>query len=200
MSVATWCSNSAHPLGDEGKAGDAPKSEGNGAESKSGRKLLGIIVGVGGGGGEGGSVGGGGALTRDLGLELGDLGHSLLQVASLTVALVLGVAAALVADNVSALTVTGDGILLNDPFGSGGVDLNHVDALEGNLADRVGDAGEPEDAALLNGLGIVEVLEEGDEEGLLLRSFHEGQVLANVNVGHGNDGPGEFTFLVQKVD
>ena len=200
MSVATRCSNSAHPLGDEGKSSDAPKGEGDGTEGKGSGELLSIIVGVSGGRGEGGSVGGGGSLTRDLGLELGDLGHGLLEIALLAVALVLGVAAALVANDISALALSGDGVLLDSPLGSGGVDLEHLNALEGNLADRVGDTGEAEDAALLNGLGIVEVLEEGNEEGLLLGGFHEGEVLAGVDVGHGNDGPGEFAGLVEKVD
>ena len=163
MSVATRCSNPANPPGDESKSGDAPKAKGDGTKCKGSGELLGIIVGVRGGGSEGGSVGGG-ALTRDLGLELSDLGHSFLEIAFRAVALGLGVAAALVADDVSALALSGDGVLLNGPLGSGGVDLDHFNTPEGNLTDRVGDAGEAEDAALLNGLGIVEVLEEGNEE------------------------------------
>mmetsp|Transcript_13928 Transcript_13928/g.30265 ORF Transcript_13928/g.30265 Transcript_13928/m.30265 type:complete len:293 (-) Transcript_13928:440-1318(-) len=133
-------------------------------------------------------------------LKLGNLGHGLFEVTAGVRTLDFGVAPALVRDHVVTLALTGDGVFLDGPLGSGCVNLEHINTLEGNLTDTVGDTSEAKGRALANGLGFVEVPEEGNKEGLLLGILHEGKVLAGVDVGHGNNGPGVLTGLVEKVD
>mmetsp|Transcript_38681 Transcript_38681/g.78901 ORF Transcript_38681/g.78901 Transcript_38681/m.78901 type:complete len:250 (+) Transcript_38681:85-834(+) len=115
--------------------------------------------------------------------------------------LILSKGAALVRDHIIILSSALDGVTLNHPSRSIICHLEHFNASKRHITDACGDRCETKLLTFFNLIIVIEcLLKEGLEKRLLRRGINEGEVLADIEVGHGNNGPGPLAGLVQQLD
>mmetsp|Transcript_16440 Transcript_16440/g.29893 ORF Transcript_16440/g.29893 Transcript_16440/m.29893 type:complete len:249 (-) Transcript_16440:523-1269(-) len=107
---------------------------------------------------------------------------------------------ALEGDYVIALANTWASIRLNNPFSTSIGKLEHINASQTQITNGLGRNGKSKNFTLGDEIKIVQAFQKLNEKSLFAIRTEMAKVLFGINIGQGDNRPGEFAGHIQKLD